>query len=329
MVYVCSFEGVTSGGPELLHQLVYVLNALEVPAQIAYLSNDCPIGIVDAKPVELYRDYCEEAESDLSVIDAPGNVIVVPEMAFELFEQIHHATKVAWWLSVDNYVMVLQKAYGLTQEETDRDSNLDYFHFQEQPEVIHLAQSYYAIDFLENHLHIPKEQVGYLSDYINDLYLQVDAQSLGIERKNMVLFNPVKGKKRLKKLIDATQDEILWIPLANLSREKMRLHMLLAKVYVDFGNHPGKDRIPREAAISGCCVITGKHGAAGYYEDIPIPDRYKVDDLEDVDVETVKKLILDIFENYDERIEDFAYYREMIRGEKEKFILDAMKIFKG
>jgi hypothetical protein len=145
----------------------------------------------------------------------------------------------------------------------------------------------------------------------------------------MVLFNPVKGKKRLKKLIDATQDEILWIPLANLSREKMRLHMLLAKVYVDFGNHPGKDRIPREAAISGCCVITGKHGAAGYYEDIPIPDRYKVDDLEDVDVEAVKKLILDIFENYDERIEDFAYYREMIRGEKEKFILDAMKIFKG
>jgi hypothetical protein len=54
-----------------------------------------------------------------------------------------------------------------------------------------------------------------------------------------------------------------------------------------------------------------------------------VDDLEDVDVEAVKKLILDIFENYDERIEDFAYYREMIRGEKEKFILDAMKIFKG
>jgi hypothetical protein len=255
MVYVCSFEGVTSGGPELLHQLVYVLNALEVPAKIAYLRNDFPIEIVDAKPVELYRDYCEEAESDLSVIDAPGNVIVVPEMAFELFEQIHHATKVAWWLSVDNYVMVLQKAYGLTQEETDRDSNLDYFHFQEQPEVIHLAQSYYAIDFLENHLHIPKEQVGYLSDYINDLYLQVDAQSLGIERKNMVLFNPVKGKKRLKKLIDATQDEILWIPLANLSREKMRLHMLLAKVYVDFGNHPGKDRFPREAAMCGCCAM--------------------------------------------------------------------------
>jgi hypothetical protein len=56
MVYVCSFEGVTSGGPELLHQLVYVLNALEVPAKIAYLRNDFPIEIVDAKPVELYRD---------------------------------------------------------------------------------------------------------------------------------------------------------------------------------------------------------------------------------------------------------------------------------
>ena len=97
---------------------------------------------------------------------------------------------------------------------------------------------------------------------------------------------------------------------------------------MDFGNHPGKDRIPREAAISGCCVITGRQGAAAFYEDVPIPDRYKFDDLKDIDVESVKACILDIFQNYDERIKDFEEYRNMIRGEKEKFIMDAMRLFR-
>ena len=39
-----------------------------------------------------------------------------------------------------------------------------------------------------------------------------------------------------------------------------------SKVYIDFGNHPGKDRIPREAVINGCCVITGVRGSARFKE---------------------------------------------------------------
>jgi len=44
------------------------------------------------------------------------------------------------------------------------------------------------------------------------------------------------------------------------------------KLYVDFGKHPGKDRMPREAAVHGCCIITGRRGAAGNPFDIPIPN---------------------------------------------------------
>lgn len=54
--------------------------------------------------------------------------------------------------------------------------------------------------------------------------------------------------------------------------------MSKSKVYIDFGNHPGKDRIPREAAISGCIVITGKRGAAAFAEDVCIPETYKFDE---------------------------------------------------
>ncbi len=327
MVYVCSFEGVKSGGPELLHQLVYVLNALGVASKIVYVANELPVRVVESDVVDIYRDYCKESEWDMSTIDQEGNVLVVPETAYDFFEHFKHVVKVAWWLSVDNYKKFLSWQFDFTDEQLQDLKYLDYYHFAERDDVIHLAQSYYAVDFLKNTLHISEDSIGYLSDYINDVYFKTDAESLDVERKNMVIFNPAKGGKRLKKLIDKTQDEILWIPLQNLTKEKMQLHMLLAKVYVDFGDHPGKDRIPREAAISGCCVITGMRGAAAYYDDIPIPDKYKVDDRVDVDVPRVRELILDIFENYDERKKDFEEYRQMIRGEKERFVTDVMNIF--
>ena len=34
------------------------------------------------------------------------------------------------------------------------------------------------------------------------------------------------------------------------------------KVYLDFGYHPGKDRMPREAALFNNCIITNKKGSA-------------------------------------------------------------------
>lgn len=328
MVYICGVEGQKSGGPELLHQLAFVLNSLGIGAKMVYFKNQFPLEVTSAEAIDEYKNYCDVSESDISVIDCEGNMVVVPEIAFEFLDEIKYATKIAWWLSVDNYIEMLKDKYLFTEEQLKDPYVLDCQDFRNRDDIFHLVQSYYAMDFLKSKLQIPAQYVDYLSDYINDVYFQYDLDEIPTERKDMVIFNPKKGGWRLKKLIDATRDEILWIPLENLTKEKMRLHMMLAKVYVDFGNHPGKDRIPREAAISGCCVITGKQGAAAFYEDVPIPDRYKVDDTEDVDVEAVRALILDIFENYDERIKDFEEYRTMIRGEKEKFVTDAMRLFR-
>jgi len=50
-------------------------------------------------------------------------------------------------------------------------------------------------------------------------------------------------------------------------------------VYVDFGWHPGRDRLPREAALAGCVVFSTRHGAAGYEGDMPLSDWYKFDTL--------------------------------------------------
>ncbi len=91
------------------------------------------------------------------------------------------------------------------------------------------------------------------------------------------------------------------------------LHKLkTCKIYVDLGAHPGKDRIPREAALAGCVVITNKLGAADNEVDIPIEE--KVDGPEEL-----KVLIEDIFKNYESYYEKQKNYRDIIVNEKDIF----------
>jgi glycosyltransferase involved in cell wall biosynthesis len=103
-------------------------------------------------------------------------------------------------------------------------------------------------------------------------------------------------------------------------------HLRMAKVYIDFGNHPGKDRIPREAALSGCCVITGRNGSAAYQKDVPIPENYKFyDGIKQAD--EIIEMIRSIFNNYEKVNIDFDSYRTIIRKEKETFTKDVKNIF--
>ena len=103
----------------------------------------------------------------------------------------------------------------------------------------------------------------------------------------------------------------------------MILVMQISKIYVDFGHHPGKDRIPREAAANGCCVITNKKGSAAYNQDVPIPDGYKFDDLI-ASLDEIDVLLYEICDNFADHMKDFDSYREMIKSEKAKFDKDVI-----
>ena len=63
---------------------------------------------------------------------------------------------------------------------------------------------------------------------------------------------------------------------SKLSPEQVQAMLKKAKVYIDFGGHPGMDRIPREAALAGCIVVTNREGSAAFRQDVPIPSQYKI-----------------------------------------------------
>ena len=111
-----------------------------------------------------------------------------------------------------------------------------------------------------------------------------------------------------------------------MTNEEVRGLLKSSKCYVDFGNHPGKDRFPREAAICGCMVVTGKRGSAAYAEDVCIPEEYKFDE-KSVKIKDIADSIKKFLAEYNTRIDDFESYRQYILGEKTEFSKCVKEIF--
>ena len=66
---------------------------------------------------------------------------------------------------------------------------------------------------------------------------------------------------------------------------------------MDFGYHPGKDRMPREAALFGNCIITNQKGSAKNNLDIPIKSKYKFSEVK-TNIPKINKQIERIFNDY-------------------------------
>jgi hypothetical protein len=229
--------------------------------------------------------------------------------------------KYVWWLSVDNYVRPFKicgprDLYCLIKDRMIK-RNVDF----KDRTLFHLCQSYYAMDFVKKQ---GAENVYFLMDYLGQEHCSgVDIQS---QRENVVLYNPAKGRAFTRKIIKAAPEGFKFVALQNMSPEEVHKWSNKAKVYIDFGNHPGKDRFPREAAMAGCIVITSKRGSAAFYEDIPINEFYKFKDSRR-EIPRIISLISDCMTHYDERRVDFDGYRNFIKEDRTRFIEQVKAVF--
>lgn len=326
MIYVLCPAYVKTGGTELLHQLVKELNNFGKRASITYLE------LPESGPImhEAFSCYVDSYLTEADIVDSEENILVVPEIYCPRMEKYALIKKYIWWLSVDNYLMhnsfadrkrlcgvksaLKATVTGKLRNKTELVKMAD----------LHLCQSRYAIEYVKS-LGVAPEKIAYLSDYVNNVYLTNSESQKQMKKEDVILYNPKKGAMFTKRLIEAAPD-LNWVPLINMSTEEVQQCMQTSKVYIDFGNHPGKDRIPREAAISGCVVITGKRGSAKYYEDVRIPEKYKFDEST-VSVDEIVTRIRDCLTDYAMHNQDFEDYRVYIAAEKKQFVEDVKKIF--
>lgn len=344
-VYVMCPAGVATGGPELLHQLAFTLRANNIDAQMYY------IPIEEENPVhKAYEQYNVPYVKNIQ--DEKQNVLVTCEIYKHVkiassFKQIR---KCLWWLSVDNFFLsrpldgFIYRIYSKVAWAVDsvfykyfKRSYFDlpayvmskYKNFKISDDMLlngfdfHLYQSEYARQTLIK-IGVKEDAIYPLSDYLNMKFLKENDLNNENGKENIVLYYPRKGKKFTTKLIKIAPKSITFVPIIGLTREQMVALLKRAKVYIDFGHFPGKDRVPREAAICGCCVITGRRGAAGNSVDFPINEKYKF--LEDEE-EAIINRIDDCFRNYNTSRLDFDQYRSIILGEYDQFVKQVNELF--
>ncbi len=283
-VVVCAPADRISGGPEVLHQLVDCLRSQKFDAAISYM----PCGQKHLTP-EVYAHYDSPV---VEFSDERDTLFVVPEVATRMARQVSRGTVAVWWLSVDNY-------FGARKESAIRDllTRLSSLRWARVPlwrlhNHLHFAQSEYAFRFLERHGVASKR----LTDYLNSSHATISISDNA--KEDIVAYNPLKGKSRTNALIAANPD-INFIPIQGMTPIEVAALLRRAKLYIDFGHHPGKDRLPREAAAAGCCVITNTRGSAGFAEDVPSPEAYKLDDESSVYLTRFRELALAVFRDFE------------------------------
>jgi hypothetical protein len=322
VLVICPANAMTAG-PEALHQLVAELNAQGQPAAIVYHPFDR-----DAATPEPYRKYNVPVAR---YADEAGTLIVFPEIFPTLALRVRHARAAIWWMSVNNYTCVRYES--VLRDKIRYTRNLlkgrrPWRGMAALRGLTHLAQSHYAELFLREHGIAGAQLSDPIPVYLEADYLAALAQRLPTPRQDVILYNPTKGVKVTERL-RAAYPQWTFRPLRGLDRAALADAFLGAKVYIDFGHHPGKDRLPREAAIHGCCVITGRYGSAENPVDVPVADRYKLDVRADDFVARFGEEVTRIFDDFDGASADFTAYRTAIAREPENFRAQVRMLIAG
>lgn len=302
MIYVGCPANLFTGGPELTHQLCKAINENGYESKMCYYNGKRQVVHMNYDGTK-YESYRTTAATTIDEVNQKNNYLIVPETAIYLGYQCDKCHVIIYWMSVDNYFV------GLNSEDDKK-----YREYFKKKEIIHLVQSQYAYEFCKMKLDIEESNILFVSDYIGREYKKVKIKENS--KKDYICYNPKKGFDIISNLI-YKYPEYCWIPLYNLSTQEMIERLSISKIYIDFGHHPGKDRIPREATMCGCCIITNRKGAAANTIDIPIPQEYKFED--EKNFEKVISKIDYLFENYQTAQKDFEYYIEKIKEEKEVF----------
>lgn len=308
ILIVCP-AGAVTGGPEALHQLCAHMNSLGLPAFMCYL----PFNQLVKAPKPYERYNTQSALYD----DAPGNLIIFPEVDPMLALQVKRAQAALWWLSLENF---LERRHVSPLYDKIRyikrvaQGRRPWGGAQALKTLLHFSQTEHSSQYLRSCGIDPIPLIDSINeDFLTDRYLdRID------HKQDLILYNPTKGWRVTRKLIEAFP-QWQFVPLRGLNREQLSEKLYTAKLYIDFGHHPGRDRMPREAAMHGCCLITGRLGSAGNPIDLPIPNHYKLDSSSAEFISEFGEIAAQVLNDFPSHYAAFNPYRKWLQDEPRIF----------
>lgn len=313
-IYILS-PNFKTGGVECLHQLADILFSKGFNAGIVYEKK---------RKEALYPQYNHLIFEEIE--DSDKNILVVPEVWPTRMEGYTKIKKFIWWLSFDNapleeYIFnlnyftrlitrIIRKIMPKTYRRIITYLFINRKLHKKYSSVKHICQSFYVKDILEGKGY----ETQMLEDYI--FYEKIKKS----KKQDIVLYNPKKGIKTTKEVI-LKNKEVVFIPLENLDKKGIYDLLSKAKIYIDFGEHPGRDKIPREAVLHDCIIITNMNGSAGNIKDVPTPYRLKKV------IPYINNILKENLKNYSNNIKKFKNYKNLVLNSKKTMESQATKIF--
>ena len=318
---------VKTGGPEALHQLGHQIARHGGVARMVYyapysrLEIDGDLVRCDTAASPMPAHFAQYAPQVLTETRLTADTLVVfPEPLAHLAAEAKGYQRALWWLSLDN---ALPQNPELEQDDGAAGLFAD-------PLLIHFHQSDYAARFLRDR---GAAQFFPLSDYTDPQFLH---RSLVAEdnppitdRRNVVCFFPNKGGALAAQFLDGAallRQPVDFVPIRDMTKAQVRATLFGARIYIDFGHHPGKDRVPREAAIAGAVVLLHAAGAARCFPDHPLAEAYRFTQ-DDVASGALHQRIDAILDDPATHYAAQRAYRQAIRLERERFDLEVRGFF--
>ena len=272
---------VVTGGPEALHQLVHTANEWAPGTAAIWYLPDGT-----AETPSTYQHYlCPVIRRSQIPSHA---LLVLPEIWPEVAPELPNP-RALWWLSLGNFG---------THGQTDL-----------QRIVLNLCQSTYAYRALAE---TPDKLM--LTDWVSLPSITE------ITRRDMIAVNPAKNAGLLEPYRQATAD-IPFVYLTGCGPLQVSQALHGARIYIDFGRHPGRDRLPREAALAGCVVLSTRNGAAACFEDMPLDDYFKFDSLAELSARV--REILAAPEQFQAAQKN---YRQWVQGQRDTFRAEVRRL---
>ena len=313
-VYIFCAGGIRSDSIELCHRLCSQLIRLEVDANMVYVpvtENFDPDNPINPAYESFRVPYTYDVE------DLTQNILIVPETLTSFLYSLKNIRRVIWWLSVDNFFRDIALKAVSHFDDLLSLPMAKFFCFQKYDEDIeHWTQSEYAKKFLRVNK-VPDEKIYYIGDCISPTLVRMHNE-VDINKKNdTVIFNSATSSKIMPKLQERMKD-IDWKAIQDAPAQDAPKLLAESKIYVDFGDFPSKEMMPRRAAMLGCVVVTGKRGAAGNNIDVNILPEFKFGETEE-DLPRIEKKIRDTLKNFKDAYSKQRPFRDKILGEKRNF----------
>jgi hypothetical protein len=205
--------------------------------------------------------------------------------------------------------------YSLRQKKAaEFDPKNDHKLLTDLQSVSHIAQSFYAQDFLKREL---DESALVVSDYIrrdNEESLEVT----NTNDKKTIAYNYAKSHLLLSRIRRRMSRTIEFVPLVNMNSIELQNQLMRSDLYLDLGHFPGRDRLPREAISLGCPVLLARRGAARFYDDYNLEEEFRFD-IVNGRLKDLEATLINLLTNKSELLEKQKKFAISVSKDKQNF----------